>query len=89
MDTPYNASMSRRSILILIGIWSMAFLFIGFPALWDKVFSVVVGAVVLVIGLKDRPMRKVADTMPYVEHKNGAHAMSVDGITGGSSPRVS
>jgi hypothetical protein len=65
--------MSKRKLLIIIGVWMIIFLFVGFPAMWDKIFAVVTGVIILVVGLKDRSyIKKVSNAgTTYVEHKNG------------------
>lgn len=51
----------------------IVFLFIGFPASWDRAFAIVMGVIVLVVGLKDSTRVNVRhdQSVPYSEHKNG------------------
>ncbi len=77
--------MSKRTLLILIGAWMMAFLFIGFPAEVDMFFAVMTGAIILIIGLKEQPRDRSATTSQkntYVDHKK------VDDISVVSSPET-
>jgi hypothetical protein len=67
--------MSKRQVLMILGIWIMAFLFISFPAAWDKIFAVITGLAVIVIAFKLPPQaRDTAQDIPYVENKNAAVA---------------
>lgn len=78
--------MSKRTVLILVGAWIIFFLFLGFPAAYDKVFAIVIGAIVLIIGLKERVASKVITEQtatPYVEHKQTmADVRSSNSLTG-------
>ena len=64
--------MSKRQLLVILGIWVMAFLFLGFPSAWDKVFALLSGLIILVVAFKTerRQRPSSAANIPYVEHKN-------------------
>ena len=49
----------------------MVFLFLGFSATWDKVFSLIIGLLVIVIAFKFKPSTKTVsiNNIPYVDHK--------------------
>lgn len=68
--------MSKRQFLIILGVWVIAFLFLGFPSSWDKVFALLTGLLIITIAFKFKPLEKVvpADRVPYVEHKNNLPA---------------
>ncbi len=68
----YNINMSKRQVLMVLGIWIMIFLFISFPATWDKIFALITGMAIIVIAFKLPPQIKAssADRIPYVENKN-------------------
>lgn len=70
--------MSKRKTLIIIGVWMIVFLFIGFPSTWDKLFAIVTGIIVLSIGLKDKScIKKMSNgSTTYVEYKNDAPSVS-------------
>ena len=66
--------MSKRQLLILLGAWVMVYLFLGFPAAWDKIFALLTGAFIIFVAFKQKnaaPASSPRD-VPYVEHKNGA-----------------
>lgn len=81
--------MSKRQLLILLGIWIMAFLFLGFPSAWDKLFALVAGALIVTIAFALKPKEKSAlkGTVPFVEHK--ASASDETPITNADSPMSS
>ena len=54
----------------MLGIWIMVFLFISFPAAWDKIFALITGLAVLIIGFKLPAQTSSRDRIPYVENKN-------------------
>lgn len=71
------AIMSKRQILIVIGLWTMAFLFLGFPSSWDKVLALVTGLILVIMAYSLRPDRSLdsrnpvrREHVPYVEHKS-------------------
>jgi len=70
----YNLNMSKRQVLILLGIWIAVFLFLGFPSSGDKIISLVSGILIIWIAFRMRPAApmEAAERMPYVEHKNQA-----------------
>jgi hypothetical protein len=47
--------MSKRQVLMILGIWVMLFLFLGFPSAWDAFFAVITGAVIIAITVTLRP----------------------------------
>ncbi|MEK7641453.1 MAG: hypothetical protein AAB365_00500 [Patescibacteria group bacterium] len=63
--------MSKRQLLIVLGIWNMAFLFLGFPAAADKIFALASGAIILTIAVAMKPREKIAPKgpVPFVDHK--------------------
>ena len=64
--------MSKRQLLIILGIWVMAFLFLGFPSTWDKIFSLITGLLIVAVAFKFKTVDKI-DTnanVPFKEHKN-------------------
>ncbi len=83
--------MSKRQVLIILGIWIMIFLFISFPAWLDKMSSLIVGALIVLISLSMKPRERpiVQDQAPYTERNNGSTATtSTQKTTQQSSPRV-
>jgi cytoskeletal protein RodZ len=39
--------MSQRQWIVIIGVWVMIFLFLGFPSSWEKVFAILTGLLVI------------------------------------------
>ncbi len=44
--------MSKRQLLSLIGVWNIFFLFLGIPTAWDKILSILVGIIIIVIAYR-------------------------------------
>ena len=63
--------MSKRQIIILLGVWVAIFLFLGFPQGWQKILAIVTGLYLVVLAYSlssDKP--KVTDLRaPFIEHK--------------------
>jgi hypothetical protein len=51
--------MSKRQLLSLIGVWNIFFLFLGIPTAWDKILSILVGIIIIMIAYR----------LPYEEKK--------------------
>lgn len=68
--------MSKRQFLIILGVWVIVYLFLGFPPEYDKTFSLIVGILIIIIAVKSKPSvpQVPTDRMPYVEHKSIAKA---------------
>ncbi|MEK7609662.1 MAG: hypothetical protein AAB470_00885 [Patescibacteria group bacterium] len=66
--------MSKRQVLIIIGIAIMAFLYVGFPLALDKILALVFGAIILIIAFRLKPpaRQNSLSQVPYVEHKNNS-----------------
>ncbi len=64
--------MSKRQFLIILGVWVMVFLFLGFPPEWDKIFGLVVGVLIIIIAFKFKPPAKpvASERVTYTEHKS-------------------
>lgn len=64
--------MSKRQLLIIIGIWIMLFLFLGFPQSWDKIIALITGFVIIVVAYKIKPgIVSSKYDIPFIEHKSG------------------
>jgi hypothetical protein len=65
--------MSKRQLLILLGIWVMVFTFLGFPPAWKQVFAVAAGALIVTIAVATKPKEKVQvnkNSVSFVEHRS-------------------
>ena len=65
--------MSPRQVLILVGIWIMVFLFLGFPVHGEQFLALVTGFIIVVIAYRLPHVSKDSDAgaIPFVEHKSG------------------
>ncbi|MDB5259515.1 MAG: hypothetical protein JWO73_723 [Candidatus Taylorbacteria bacterium] len=39
--------MSKRQVLMILGIWVMVFMFLGVTPFWLKIFAVITGAIIV------------------------------------------
>lgn len=60
--------MSKRQWLCVLGVWTMIFLFLGFPSLWHKVIAVVTGLIVVFISYR-LPADTTRTTESFIENK--------------------
>ena len=70
----YNGNtMSKRQILMLLGVWIAIFLFLGFYSAWDKIIAIITGVLVIGISysLKPEGTSRLDRGVPFVEHKSG------------------
>jgi cell division protein FtsW (lipid II flippase) len=44
--------MSQRQWIVIIGVWVMIFLFLGFPASWEKAFAILTGLVIIIFAYR-------------------------------------
>ncbi len=69
--------MSKRQLLMLLGILVISFLFLGLPFIFDRILAVIVGLIVVAVAYRLPPEPKSAlSRMPYVEHRSAAPASS-------------
>ncbi|MDQ2933048.1 MAG: hypothetical protein M3Q80_01570 [bacterium] len=64
--------MSKRQVLLLLGIWVMIFLFLSFRPEWDKIFSLITGFMIIFIAFKLPPEIKSRDHVTHIESKKEA-----------------
>ena len=64
--------MSKRQILILIGVWVIVFTFLGFPIVWQQILAVITGVAMIILAYVMRQDLPKADDrqVPFVEHKS-------------------
>jgi len=46
--------MSQRQWIVIIGVWVMVFLFLGFPSSWEKVFAILTGLLIIFLAYRIR-----------------------------------
>jgi len=63
--------MSKRQIIILLGVWIAILLFLGFPQGWQKILAVATGLYLIIIAYSLRlEAPKTTDIRaPFVDHK--------------------
>jgi cell division protein FtsW (lipid II flippase) len=44
--------MSQRQWIVIIGVWVMVFLFLGFPSSWEKAFAILTGLVIILFAYR-------------------------------------
>ncbi len=66
--------MSKRQILILIGIWIIVLPFLGFPGNWQRILFVITGVYLLALSysLRLEGAQTNSDEISFVDHKNEA-----------------
>ena len=60
---------------MLVGVWIMAFLFIGFPLKIEKIFALITGLAVVIVAYRMKNSEsdmysKHTESVPFVEHKS-------------------
>lgn len=72
----YNGNtMSKRQVIMLLGIWTMAIPFLGFPDAWDRVIFSFTGLLIILLSYttgsaKTGPKSPGLSGLPFVEHRN-------------------
>jgi hypothetical protein len=46
--------MSQRQWIVVIGVWIMVFLFLGFPSSWQKILALLTGLILVVFAYRIR-----------------------------------
>ena len=64
--------MSKKQILILLGVWIILFTFLGFPEFWDKIIALITGILIVTISyfLPSKQEDTTTANLPFVEYKN-------------------
>ena len=64
--------MSKRQILVLLGVWVGVFLFLGLSSGWLEVLAVITGVAIIALAysLGSEPTRTNSEDTTYVEHKS-------------------
>ncbi len=69
----YNlATMSKRQIIMVLGVWVGIFLFLGIPGTWKEILAVATGLILVVVAysLKSEGAVSMNKDVPYAEHKS-------------------
>ena len=53
-QTNFQTNMSQRQWIVIIGVWVMVFLFLGFPSSWEKVFAILTGLLIIFLAYRIR-----------------------------------
>ena len=66
--------MSKRQILMILGVLVMVLLYLGFPTGWDKILMIILGAFIAIVAYRLRPEGQSNSgekkDMPFVEHRD-------------------
>ena len=64
--------MSKRQILVLLGVWVGVFLFLGLPSGWLEILGVITGIslIALAYSLGSEPVRSSNIDNTFVEHRS-------------------
>ena len=56
--------MSKRQFLSIVGLWIIIYLFLGIPAVWDKILSIISGIIIIIIAYRlPHESRKVQNNL--------------------------
>ncbi len=78
--------MSKRQVIMVIGLLLMVSPFLGFPSGWDKFFSLIGGFLTIVVAYRMSPgVPVVSKNMPYVESRRTEPESTSSEITNDSS----
>jgi hypothetical protein len=44
---------------MLLGVWVIVFLFLGFPPFWDKIFALITGLAIIAVTIQLRPEQPI------------------------------
>ena len=72
-----TSAMSKRQVLMLLGLLTMILLFLGFPSSWEKAIAVIIGALVIFISYRSSsPAMKKEEhpNVPFIEHRSEPRA---------------
>lgn len=56
--------MSKRQVLMVLGIWVMVFLFLGVPSMWHKILAILTGLIIVLVTISLRPETPVIKAQP-------------------------
>jgi Ca2+/Na+ antiporter len=64
--------MSKRQILILLGVWVMILFYTGFPDFWKWILAIITGLYIIFISysLKSEVRKEADEALPFIEHKS-------------------
>jgi hypothetical protein len=82
--------MSKRQVIILLSIWTMVFLFLGFPFFWDKIIAVFTGLCIVLLAISLQPgapkLRSSAQSkMDDIKNSRQAAYVEHRGVPGSSN----
>jgi hypothetical protein len=69
----YNGNtMSKRQVIMILGVWVAIFMFLGFPSSADRLFAIISGLLILGIAYRMPAAAKnvAKGQVPFVEHKS-------------------
>ena len=67
---------------MIIGVWVMALLFLGFPSSWDKILYVITGLIIVIMAYNSKPeISEPASNVPFEEYRSNSKVNSDSPIT--------
>jgi len=79
--------MSQRQWVVLIGVWVIVFLFLGFPSSWEKVLAIATGLLIISMAYRIKfkePKPPVG--APFTDNVPPAQSMQSDNSLTASNP---
>lgn len=82
--------MSKRQVIMILGVLVAIFLFLGFPFFWDKIISVLFGVCIILLAYSikidnDQSKTKSTETnnsessqTPYVDHRGQGESKTIN-----------
>lgn len=61
--------MSKRQVLIVLALWIIIFLFLGFPSRYEKILAIVTGLLIMIVAYRIRTPRSTEQSDTFVERK--------------------
>jgi hypothetical protein len=77
--------MSKYQWISILGLWIMVFLFLGFPAAWDKGVAVVSGLIIVAIAYRGgaalrAQLSQISQKMPGSANEDGANTATATNL---------
>ena len=79
--------MAKKQWISVLGLWTMVFLFLGFPSTWDKWLAVITGILIIAIAYKMNPEKKAPATAADAHSETSAPFVE-NGDVHGNTPSI-
>jgi small neutral amino acid transporter SnatA (MarC family) len=80
--------MSKKQFIIILGVWTIGFLFLGFPEILDKAFAVITGLLIIILAYRIHTVDNgdASKDRVYVENKKTETTISGATVSTSSAP---